>query len=63
MEIQEFVQEAMKGKFSEDGEHSSSLLTPDSGKSPVGNSGNHKSPDHEEEGEEEAPVKALDTSL
>ncbi|XP_056423815.1 1-phosphatidylinositol 4,5-bisphosphate phosphodiesterase beta-1 isoform X1 [Hyla sarda] len=63
MEIQEFVQEAMKGKFSEDGEHSSTLLTPDSGKSPVGNSGNHKSPDHEEEGEEEAPVKASDTSL
>ncbi|XP_075719176.1 1-phosphatidylinositol 4,5-bisphosphate phosphodiesterase beta-1 [Rhinoderma darwinii] len=63
MEIQEFVQEAMKGKFSEDGEHSSSLLTPDSGKSPVGNSGNHKSLDHEEEGEEEAPVKAFDTSL
>ncbi|XP_069624916.1 1-phosphatidylinositol 4,5-bisphosphate phosphodiesterase beta-1 [Ranitomeya imitator] len=63
MEIQEFVQEAMKGKFSEDGEHSSSLLTPDSGKSPVGNSGNHKSPDHEEEGEEEPPVKAFDTSL
>ncbi|KAM3931513.1 1-phosphatidylinositol 4,5-bisphosphate phosphodiesterase beta-1 [Leptodactylus fuscus] len=63
MEIQEFVQEAMKGKFSEDGEHSSALLTPDSGKSPVGNSGNHKTPDHEEEGEEEAPAKALDTSL
>ncbi|XP_073528351.1 1-phosphatidylinositol 4,5-bisphosphate phosphodiesterase beta-1 [Phyllobates terribilis] len=63
MEIQEFVQEAMKGKFSEDGEHSSSLLTPDSGKSPVGNSGNHKSPEHEEEGEEEPPVKAFDTSL
>ncbi|XP_069811610.1 1-phosphatidylinositol 4,5-bisphosphate phosphodiesterase beta-1 isoform X1 [Dendropsophus ebraccatus] len=63
MEIQEFVQEAMKGKFSEDGEHSSSLLTPDSGKSPVGNSGNHKSLDHEEEGEEEAPAKACDTSL
>ncbi|XP_077138749.1 1-phosphatidylinositol 4,5-bisphosphate phosphodiesterase beta-1 [Ranitomeya variabilis] len=62
MEIQEFVQEAMKGKFSEDGEHSSSLLTPDSGKSPVGNSGNHKSPDHEE-GEDEPPVKAFDTSL
>ncbi|XP_040285796.1 1-phosphatidylinositol 4,5-bisphosphate phosphodiesterase beta-1 isoform X1 [Bufo bufo] len=63
MEIQEFVQEAMKGKFSEEREHSSSLLTPDSGKSPVGNSGNHKSLDHEEEGEEEAPAKAFDTSL
>ncbi|XP_072265743.1 1-phosphatidylinositol 4,5-bisphosphate phosphodiesterase beta-1 [Pyxicephalus adspersus] len=61
MEIQEFVQEAMKGKFSEDGEHSSALLTPDSGKSPI--SGNHKSLDHEEEGEAGTPEKSFDTSL
>ncbi|XP_018422344.1 PREDICTED: 1-phosphatidylinositol 4,5-bisphosphate phosphodiesterase beta-1 [Nanorana parkeri] len=61
MEIQEFVQETMKGKFSEDGEHSSAILTPDSGKSP--NSGNHKSLDHEEEGEAGTPEKSFDTSL
>ncbi|XP_053568138.1 1-phosphatidylinositol 4,5-bisphosphate phosphodiesterase beta-1 isoform X1 [Bombina bombina] len=63
MEIQEFVQEAMKGKFSDDGEHSSAscILTPDSGKSPV--SENHKSQEHEDEVEEEMPQKAFDTSL
>ncbi|OCT79252.1 hypothetical protein XELAEV_18026060mg, partial [Xenopus laevis] len=63
MEIQEFVQESMKGKFSDDGEHSSttSILPPDSGKSPV--SGNHQSPDHEGEGTAENPDKAFDTSL
>ncbi|XP_075060099.1 1-phosphatidylinositol 4,5-bisphosphate phosphodiesterase beta-1 [Mixophyes fleayi] len=61
MEIQEFVQEAMKGKFSEDGEHSSAILTSDSGKS--SNSGNHRSQDLEEEGEEETLEKPFDTSL
>ncbi|XP_041420272.1 1-phosphatidylinositol 4,5-bisphosphate phosphodiesterase beta-1 isoform X2 [Xenopus laevis] len=63
MEIQEFVQDAMKGKFSDDGEHSSTsaILTPDSGKSPV--SGNQRSPDHEVEGAAENPDKAFDTSL
>ncbi|KAE8600889.1 hypothetical protein XENTR_v10013440 [Xenopus tropicalis] len=63
MEIQEFVQEAMKGKFSDDAEHSSTapILTPDSGKSPV--SGNHRSPAHEAEGAAENPDKAFDTSL
>ncbi|XP_075452135.1 1-phosphatidylinositol 4,5-bisphosphate phosphodiesterase beta-1 isoform X2 [Ascaphus truei] len=63
MEIQEFVQEAMKGKFSDDGEHSSAscTLTPDSAKSQ--HSGNHKSQDHEDEGEEENPEKVFDTSL
>ncbi|KAM9316993.1 1-phosphatidylinositol 4,5-bisphosphate phosphodiesterase beta-1 isoform 2-T2 [Gastrophryne carolinensis] len=61
MEIQEFVQEAMKGKFSEDSEHGSAILTPDSGKSPT--SGNHKSLDHEEEGEAGTPEKTFDTSL
>lgn len=61
MEIQEFVQEAMKGKFSEDGEHSSAILTPDSSKSPT--SGNHKSLDQEEETEAGTPEKSFDTSL
>nr|XP_033793273.1 1-phosphatidylinositol 4,5-bisphosphate phosphodiesterase beta-1 isoform X4 [Geotrypetes seraphini] len=59
MEIQEFVQEAMKGKFTEDGDHSatSSLPTPDSGKL------NHRPHLNEDELEEENPEKALDTPL
>ncbi|XP_068088607.1 1-phosphatidylinositol 4,5-bisphosphate phosphodiesterase beta-1 isoform X2 [Hyperolius riggenbachi] len=61
MEIQEFVQETMKGKFSEDGEHSSTVLTPESGKSH--SSGNHKGQDQEEEAEAGTPEKACDTSL
>ncbi|KAM4771596.1 1-phosphatidylinositol 4,5-bisphosphate phosphodiesterase beta-1 isoform 2-T2 [Rhinophrynus dorsalis] len=63
MEIQEFVQETMKGKFSDDGDRgsSTSILTPDSGKSP--NSGNHKSQEQEDEREDETPEKTVDTVL
>ncbi|XP_063300076.1 1-phosphatidylinositol 4,5-bisphosphate phosphodiesterase beta-1 isoform X2 [Pelobates fuscus] len=63
MEIQEFVQETMKGKLGEEGELSSAttILTPDSAKSP--NSGNHKRQDHDQETEDETPEKAFDTSL
>ncbi|XP_069090246.1 1-phosphatidylinositol 4,5-bisphosphate phosphodiesterase beta-1 isoform X1 [Pleurodeles waltl] len=59
MEIQEFVQEAMKGKFSDDGEHSSatSSLAPDSGKL------NHKPLSNEVEAEVDSAEKGFDTSL
>ncbi|KAM6365684.1 1-phosphatidylinositol 4,5-bisphosphate phosphodiesterase beta-1 [Alca torda] len=59
LEILEFVQEAMKGKISEDGDHSSapSSLASDSGKS------NHKPQQSEEELEEENPEKVFDTTF
>ncbi|XP_042645309.1 1-phosphatidylinositol 4,5-bisphosphate phosphodiesterase beta-1 isoform X1 [Tyto alba] len=59
LEILEFVQEAMKGKISEDGDHSSapSSLASDSGKS------NHKPLQSEEELEEDNPEKVFDTTF
>ncbi|XP_069464387.1 1-phosphatidylinositol 4,5-bisphosphate phosphodiesterase beta-1 isoform X3 [Ambystoma mexicanum] len=59
MEIQEFVQEAMKGKFSDDGDHSSatSSSAPDSGKL------NHKPLSNELEAEDDSAERACDTSL
>ncbi|KAF4790378.1 1-phosphatidylinositol 4,5-bisphosphate phosphodiesterase beta-1 [Turdus rufiventris] len=59
LEILEFVQEAMKGKISEDGDHSSapSSLASDSGKS------NHKTPQSEEELEEDNQEKVFDTTF
>ncbi|XP_012427796.2 1-phosphatidylinositol 4,5-bisphosphate phosphodiesterase beta-1 isoform X2 [Taeniopygia guttata] len=59
LEILEFVQEAMKGKISEDGDHSSapSSLASDSGKS------NHKPPQSEEELEEDNQEKVFDTTF
>uniref|UniRef100_A0A4X1UKX8 1-phosphatidylinositol 4,5-bisphosphate phosphodiesterase n=1 Tax=Sus scrofa TaxID=9823 RepID=A0A4X1UKX8_PIG len=58
LEILEFVQEAMKGKISEDSNHSSAppLLAPDPGKL------NHKPPSSEELGGEN-PGKEFDTPL
>ncbi|KAM8946595.1 1-phosphatidylinositol 4,5-bisphosphate phosphodiesterase beta-1 isoform 2-T2 [Pelodytes ibericus] len=63
MEIQEFVQEAMKGKLGDEGELSSAttVLTPDNSKSPI--SGNNKNPEHDQETESENPEKVFDTSL
>ncbi|KAL7991293.1 hypothetical protein Chor_015549 [Crotalus horridus] len=57
LEILEFVQEAMKGKISEDGDHSSttSSLTSDGGKL------NHKPLQNEEL--EDNPGKVFDTPL
>ncbi|XP_034619997.1 1-phosphatidylinositol 4,5-bisphosphate phosphodiesterase beta-1 [Trachemys scripta elegans] len=57
LEILEFVQDAMKGKISEDGDHSSatSSLTSESGKL------NHKPLQNEEETEENNPDKVFDT--
>uniref|UniRef100_A0A8C9EKS0 Phosphoinositide phospholipase C n=1 Tax=Pavo cristatus TaxID=9049 RepID=A0A8C9EKS0_PAVCR len=59
LEILEFVQEAMKGKISEDGDHSSapSSLASDSGKS------NHKPLQSEEELEEDNSEKVFDTTF
>lgn len=58
LEILEFVQEAMKGKISEDSNHSSAPppLAPDPGKL------NHKPPSSEELGGEN-PGKEFDTPL
>uniref|UniRef100_A0A8C2MXR9 1-phosphatidylinositol 4,5-bisphosphate phosphodiesterase n=1 Tax=Cricetulus griseus TaxID=10029 RepID=A0A8C2MXR9_CRIGR len=58
LEILEFVQEAMKGKISEDSNHSSAppSLAPDPGK------GNHRSPSSEEV-EGENPGREFDTPL
>uniref|UniRef100_A0A8C8S7K8 1-phosphatidylinositol 4,5-bisphosphate phosphodiesterase n=1 Tax=Pelusios castaneus TaxID=367368 RepID=A0A8C8S7K8_9SAUR len=57
LEILEFVQEAMKGKITEDGDHGSapSSLTSDSGKL------NHKPLQNEGEMEENNPEKVFDT--
>ncbi|KAM8810355.1 1-phosphatidylinositol 4,5-bisphosphate phosphodiesterase beta-1 isoform 2-T2 [Eudromia elegans] len=59
LEILEFVQEAMKGKISEDGDHSSapSSLASDGGKS------NHKPLPSEEELEEDTAEKVFDTTF
>ncbi|MBN3315502.1 PLCB1 phosphodiesterase, partial [Atractosteus spatula] len=59
VEIQEFVQEATKGKFTEDGDHStvSSSMASDSGKL------NHKPQQSEEDVDEEMPEKVFDTPL
>ncbi|KAM9257628.1 1-phosphatidylinositol 4,5-bisphosphate phosphodiesterase beta-1 [Cariama cristata] len=59
LEILEFVQEAMKGKINEDGDHSSapSSLASDGGKS------NHKPLQSEEEVEEDNPEKVFDTTF
>ncbi|XP_044515425.1 1-phosphatidylinositol 4,5-bisphosphate phosphodiesterase beta-1 [Gracilinanus agilis] len=59
LEILEFVQEAMKGKISEDSNHSSvsSSVTSDSSKA------NHKSPPNEEELEEDNAERVFDTPL
>lgn len=58
LEILEFVQEAMKGKISEDSNHGSAppSLAPDPGK------GDHKSPSSEEV-EGENPRREFDTPL
>ncbi|XP_075781801.1 1-phosphatidylinositol 4,5-bisphosphate phosphodiesterase beta-1 isoform X1 [Pelodiscus sinensis] len=57
LEILEFVQDAMKGKISDDGDHSStpSSMPSDSGKM------NHKPLQNEEETEENNPEKMFDT--
>ncbi|XP_051775239.1 LOW QUALITY PROTEIN: 1-phosphatidylinositol 4,5-bisphosphate phosphodiesterase beta-1 [Erpetoichthys calabaricus] len=59
VEIQEFVQEAMKGKFSDDSDHSatSSVVGAES------RNVNHKTPLTEDELEEDATEKAFDTPL
>ncbi|XP_072121625.1 1-phosphatidylinositol 4,5-bisphosphate phosphodiesterase beta-1 isoform X1 [Mobula birostris] len=58
LEIQEFVQDTLKGKFSEDGDHSAlaSSQPPDNGKL------NHKSP-NEDDVEDSKSDKVFDTSL
>ncbi|XP_078086490.1 1-phosphatidylinositol 4,5-bisphosphate phosphodiesterase beta-1 [Mustelus asterias] len=59
LEIQEFVQDTLKGKFSEDGDHSlpAPTLAPDNGKL------NHKSCSNEDDLEDDKSEKVFDTSL
>uniref|UniRef100_UPI00398E89FE 1-phosphatidylinositol 4,5-bisphosphate phosphodiesterase beta-1 isoform X1 n=1 Tax=Pristiophorus japonicus TaxID=55135 RepID=UPI00398E89FE len=59
LEIQEFVQDTLKGKFSEDGDHSAAppTLAPDNGKL------NHKSCSNEDDLEDTKSDKVFDTSL
>ncbi|XP_072362203.1 1-phosphatidylinositol 4,5-bisphosphate phosphodiesterase beta-1 isoform X2 [Scyliorhinus torazame] len=59
LEIQEFVQDTLKGKFSEDGDHSAPppVLAPDNGKL------NHQSCPNEDDLEDDKSDKVFDTSL
>ncbi|MGH0146623.1 UNVERIFIED_CONTAM: hypothetical protein FKN15_063249 [Acipenser sinensis] len=59
VEIQEFVQEAMKGKFTEEGAHSTS---PSSSVSESGKP-NHKPLQSEDDLDDENPDKVFDTPL